>query len=264
VLNHLLTFAIFLLIGIEIRSGADNAKAAVLPSLAALGGMVLPAAIYLALGVHREAWAVVMPTDVALAIGALSLLGSTINPSVRIFLMTLAVADDFFSLVVIGIFYRSDLNLSSAFYTLGAAAIGVLLPGRQHILKVLAPLVTFGIIPIYILINLLLKIDLSTFTSATSLSVIAARIIGKVLGILLTTWLLTRVTSLSLPSNLNFKEVVGIGLLSGMGMTVSLVIAGIVIKSQSVFAEIRWGLFLAALISGLLGLLWLKRFPASL
>ena len=72
-LSHLLTFAIFLVIGIEIRDGLSHAKAAVLPSLAAVGGMVFPAAIFLAIGINTQAWAVVMPTDVALAIGALSL-----------------------------------------------------------------------------------------------------------------------------------------------------------------------------------------------
>jgi NhaA family Na+:H+ antiporter len=60
------------------------------------------------------------------------------------------------------------------------------------------------------------------------------------------------------------KEVIGIGLLSGMGMTVSLVIAEITIKSDHLLSEIRSGLFLAAIISGTLGVLWLRRFPASL
>ena len=124
-LNHLLTFAIFLIIGIEIRDGLTHAKAAILPSLAALGGMVFPALIFLLIAQEKSAWAVVMPTDVALAIGALSLLGSRVNPAVKLFLMTLAVADDFFSLIAIGIFYRNDLDISSAFYTIGAALIGL-------------------------------------------------------------------------------------------------------------------------------------------
>jgi NhaA family Na+:H+ antiporter len=263
-LSHLLTFAIFLVIGIEIRDGLSHAKAAVLPSLAAIGGMVFPAAIFLAMGTNAHAWAVVMPTDVVLAIGALSLLGSKVNPAVRLYLLTLAVADDFFSLVIIGIFFRNDLEISSAFYTLGAAAIGALLPYRAHLLKVLAPAVTFAVIPIYIVINLFLKIDFTTFGSSTSISIVVARVVGKVLGITLITWLLVKATSLSLPNELDIKEVAGIGLLSGMGMTVSLVIAEITIKSDLVLSEIRSGLFLAAIISGALGVLWLKRFPASL
>ena len=263
-LNHLLTFAIFLLIGIEIREGLTHAKAAILPSLAALGGMIFPALIFLAIAPEKSAWAVVMPTDVALAIGALSLLGSRVNPSVKLFLMTLAVADDFFSLLIIGIFYRNDLDISSAFYTIGAAAIGALLPYRNIVLKYLAPTVTFAVVPIYIWINLFAVIDFSTFTGTTSLSIIASRVIGKVLGITLVTALLLRTTRLELPTELSIKEVAGVGLLAGMGMTVSLVIAEITISSQAVLSGIRSGLFLAALLSGLLGLVWLRRFPASL
>jgi NhaA family Na+:H+ antiporter len=264
VLNHFLTFAIFLIIGVEIREGLNHPKAAILPSLAALGGMVFPALIFLTIAHEKGAWAVVMPTDVALAIGALTLLGTKVNPAVKLFLMTLAVADDFFSLIAIGVFYRSDLDLSSAFYTLGAAAIGSLLPARKILLKFLAPFVTFAIIPLYIWNNLFAVIDLSTFGSSTSLAIVLARVIGKVLGITLITALLIRFTQLQLPSELNMKEVVGIGLLSGMGMTVSLVIADITITNPTIHSEIRSGLFLAALISALLGVLWLKRFPASL
>lgn len=263
-LNHSLTFAIFLIIGIEIRDGLAHVKSAILPTLAALGGMIFPAFIFLVIAQEKSAWAVVMPTDVALAIGALSILGSRVNPAVKLFLMTLAVADDFFSLVVIGIFYRSDLDISSAFYTIGAALIGALLPFRNRILKFLAPVVTFVIIPVYIWINLFSVIDLSTFASGTSISIIIARVIGKVLGITLVTALLIRWTKLELPSHLDIKEVAGVGLLSGMGMTVSLVIADITIANSNVHSEIRSGLLLAALLSGALGVLWLKRFPATL
>jgi NhaA family Na+:H+ antiporter len=106
--------------------------------------------------------------------------------------------------------------------------------------------------------------DLSTFASRSSLSIIVSRVIGKAIGITLTTALLVRWSKLKLPENLDHKEVLGIGLLSGMGMTVSLVIADITIHDATALSEIRSGLFLAALISGLLGVLWLRRFPASL
>jgi NhaA family Na+:H+ antiporter len=264
VLNHFLTFAIFLVIGIEIRDGLSNLKAALLPTIAALGGMFFPSFIYLAIGSEHSAWAVVMPTDVALAIGALSILGSRVNPAVRLFLMTLAIADDFFSLVVIGIFFRSDLDIASAFYTIGAAVIGALLPRRELILRFIAPVVTFAVIPIYIWVNLFANFELSTLGSSTSIAIAISRIVGKVLGITAATWIAIQLTPLKLPTNLDIKEVAGIGLLSGMGMTVSLVIAEITIKNEGTLSEIRSGLFLAAILSGILGVLWLKRFPASL
>jgi NhaA family Na+:H+ antiporter len=138
-LSEVLTFIFFLLIGIEIREGLSKPKEAVLPTLCAIGGMVVPAIIFKIALHDSNAWAVAMPTDVALAIGALSLLGKRVNPAVRLFLLTLAVADDFFSLVVIGIFFRNDLHLASAIYTLGAAAIGFILPMRKQLIKLLGP-----------------------------------------------------------------------------------------------------------------------------
>ena len=252
-LSHILTFIFFLLIGLEIRHGLEKPKDAILPGICALGGMLLPAIIFIALNPNSPAWAVSMPTDVALAVGALSLLGKRIKPEVRFFLLTLAIADDFFSLVVIGIF----------FYTLGAAAIGSLLPFRAQLIKILSPVVTFLIIPLYIAINLLAQLDFSQATSAISLSIIAARVLGKVLGISLTAWLFVKITSLQYPRNVLPTDIVGIGFLSGMGLTVSMVIAEITVKSDVELSQVRMGLFIAALISGLLGLLWLKRSPVA-
>jgi NhaA family Na+:H+ antiporter len=69
---------------------------------------------------------------------------------------------------------------------------------------------------------------------------------------------------LQLPPALNLSEVVGVGFLAGMGLTVSIVIAEITLHTESELAQVRMGLFFAAILSGLLGVLWLKRFPASL
>ncbi|CAN2240105.1 Na+/H+ antiporter NhaA [Candidatus Planktophila dulcis] len=263
-LSEVLTFIFFILIGLEIREGLNKPKDAILPALAALGGMLLPALIFIALIPGSSAWAVAMPTDVALAIGALSILGKRVNPAVRLFLLTLAVADDFFSLLVIGIFFRDDLHLASAIYTLGAAAIGFLLPFRHRLIALLSPIATFLIIPIYIFINLLSKLDFSVVTEKISIAVVLARVIGKVLGITLFTFLFTRFTKLKLPQALDLKEIVGVGFLAGMGLTVSIVIAEITLETESELAQVRMGLFFAAILSGLLGVLWLKRFPASL
>jgi NhaA family Na+:H+ antiporter len=93
---------------------------------------------------------------------------------------------------------------------------------------------------------------------------VIARVIGKVLGITLFTYLATRFTKLALPSALQIKEIVGIGFLAGMGLTVSIVIAEITLQTESELAQVRMGLFFAAIVSGLCGVLWLRRFPASL
>jgi NhaA family Na+:H+ antiporter len=263
-LSEVLTFIFFLLIGLEIREGLDRPKQAVLPALCALGGMAFPAIIFKTLVTGSSAWAVAMPTDVALAIGALSILGKRVNPAVRLFLLTLAVADDFFSLVIIGIFFRQDLHIASAVYTLGAAAIGFALPKRAILIKYLSPIATFLIIPIYIFINLLTKLDFSVSTEKISVAVVIARVVGKVIGISLFALLATKFTKLELPQSLELKEIVGVGFLAGMGLTVSIVIAEITLQTNSELAQVRMGLFFAALISGALGLAWLRRFPVSL
>jgi NhaA family Na+:H+ antiporter len=262
-LSEVLTFIFFLLIGLEIREGLQKPKDAILPTISALGGMIFPALIFLLLIPGSQAWAVAMPTDVALAIGALSILGKRVNPAVRLFLLTLAVADDFFSLVVIGIFFSDDLRLASAIYTLGAATIGLFLPMRRKLISILSPFATFVIIPVYIFINLLTKLDFSVATEKVSIAVVLARVVGKVVGITLFTFLCIRSTKLRLPQSLHLKEVVGVGFLAGMGLTVSIVIAEITLQSPSELAQVRMGLFFAAIASGLIGVLWLRRFPAS-
>jgi len=262
-LSHILTFIFFLLIGLEIRHGLEKPKDVILPAICAFGGMLVPAIIFISLNPDSPAWAVSMPTDVALALGALSLLGQRNKPEVRFFLLTLAIADDFLSLVVIGMFFKSELRLESFIYTLGAAAIGYLLPYRTQLIKVLSPVVTFFIIPVYIIINLLAQLDFSQATSAVSVSIIAARVVGKVLGISLTAWLLVKITSLKYPRNVHLTDIIGIGFLSGMGLTVSMVIAEITVKSDVELSQVRMGLFIAALISGFLGLLWLRRSPVA-
>jgi NhaA family Na+:H+ antiporter len=263
VLSEILTFIFFVLIGLEIREGLSKPREAILPAISALGGMIFPALIFLALIPHSSAWAVAMPTDVALAIGALSLLGKRVNPAVRLYLLTLAVADDFLSLIAIGIFFTDDLHISSALYTLGAAALGFILPMRSRLITMLSPIATFVIIPLYIFINLLTKLDFSFATEQISIAVVVARVLGKVIGITLFTYLALRFTHLGLPHRLNLKEVTGIGFLAGMGLTVSLVIADITLHKDSQLAQVRIGLFLSALLSGLTGLLWLKYLARS-
>jgi NhaA family Na+:H+ antiporter len=89
---------------------------------------------------------------------------------------------------------------------------------------------------------------------------VIARGIGKIVGIALFAWIAIK---LGAKSNVHMKEIAGVGALAGMGMTVSLVIAEIAAKSESELNEVRLGLFISAILSGLLGYLWLRRTPAS-
>ena len=254
----------FFLVGLEIKAGLKDIKSAVVPVIAALGGMLVPALMYLAINPGSNLWAASMPTDIALALGVLSMLGKRVNPNVRIFLLTLAIADDLFSLIVLAIFYRNDIDPQHAFSTLVAAAIGLILPLRPHLLtktiKVLSPISTYFIVPTIILVNIPWHLKLSAFTSSIAVSIIIARSIGKIIGITLFAAIAGKLGG---HVNISMKEIAGVGTLAGMGLTVALVIAKIAATNDAELNQVRLGLFISAMISGIAGYIWLRRTPAK-
>jgi NhaA family Na+:H+ antiporter len=259
----LLIAVFFFLVGLEIKAGLKDLRSAVVPIVAALGGMIVPATIYLLINPGSNLWASSMPTDIALALGVLSLLGKRVNPHVRLFLLTLAIADDLFSLIVLGFFYGKDLDPRHAFSTLVAAAIGFILPLRPHLLaktiKVLSPVSTYFIVPIIILVNIPWQLKPAAFTSSITISIILARSIGKILGITLFAWIALKFGG---HTKISMKEIAGIGTLAGMGLTVALVIAKIAATNEVQLDEVRLGLFISAILSGAAGYVWLRKTPA--
>lgn len=129
-INDFLMAIFFLLIGLEIKEELidgelSTIKKATLPVLAALGGMLVPAAIYYFLNYNGEllhGWGVPMATDIAFTLGLMALLGSRIPVSLKVFVSALAIADDLGAILIIALFYGHGFHLS---YFL--AAIGVLL-----------------------------------------------------------------------------------------------------------------------------------------
>jgi NhaA family Na+:H+ antiporter len=110
----------FFVVGLEIKRewiGGElrDRRAAALPALAAVGGMVVPALVYLAVaggGPTGRGWGVAMATDIAFAVGVLSLLGERVPRSLKVFLLTLAIVDDIGAIVVIALFYGGDLSMA--------------------------------------------------------------------------------------------------------------------------------------------------------
>ena len=129
--NDALMVLFFFVVGLEIKyeivSGElRDPRSASVPIVAALGGMVVPAAIYAAFnagGPGSSGWGIPMATDIAFAVGVLGLLGRRIPSPARVFLLTLAIVDDIGAIVVIAVFYTADLSLG----WLAVAAGGVLL-----------------------------------------------------------------------------------------------------------------------------------------
>ena len=261
---NLLIAIFFFLVGLEIRNGLKDFKSAIVPTIAAVGGMIFPALIFKVLNPGSHLWATAMPTDIALALGVLSLLRGRINLQVRVFLLTLAIADDLFSLIVLGVFYGNDLHPEKALSTLGAAALGVVLPLSKtqliRVIKTLSPISTYFIVPVIIVSNIPFDIKLDSFTSTTSIALVIARSVGKIVGVTTFAWLAIKLGG---KAHIHLKAIAGIGALAGMGMTVSLVIAEIAAKDQIELNEVRLGLFISAILSGLAGYIWLRRTPVS-
>jgi len=152
-INDGLMAVFFFLIGLEVKreflaGELSDPSRMLLPAIAALGGMVIPAAIYASVNwgnpVAMKGWAIPSATDIAFALGVLALLGSRIPPSLKIFLMTLAIIDDLAAIIIIAIFYTTELSLSS----LIIAAIGIVFLftlNRKGVL-ILTPYILIGLV----------------------------------------------------------------------------------------------------------------------
>jgi Na+:H+ antiporter, NhaA family len=138
--NDALMAIFFLLIGLELErelynGELSNFKSALLPILAALGGMIAPALIHFSLNAGTETQAgigIPMATDIAFALGILALLGSRVPASLKVFLTALAVMDDLGSIIIIAVFYTAQLSLG---YLIGALAVFGLLAALNRFLR---------------------------------------------------------------------------------------------------------------------------------
>jgi len=152
-INDGLMAIFFFLIGLEVKreflAGELSEPArVVLPVIAAVGGMAVPAAIYVSMNwgdpVAMKGWAIPSATDIAFALGVLTLLGSRIPQSLKLFLMTLAIIDDLGAIIIIAVFYTADLS----FYSLLLAAIAIailFILNRRGVLR-LAPYMLIGLV----------------------------------------------------------------------------------------------------------------------
>ena len=316
-INDGLMTIFFLLIGLELereiyRGELSNIKNAALPIIGALGGMIVPAGIFLLFnfGTNSQAGAgIPMATDIAFAIGILSLLGNRVPASLKVFLIALAVIDDLGAIIVIAIFYTSSimyLNLFIAFgillllfglnrlkvnsvipYLIGGLCMwyfmlnsgvhptitGVLLAfaipfgdggiktASYSIQHFLHKPVAFFILPLFAIANTCIALGnnwISGLGETNSLGIIAGLVIGKPLGIWLFSFIGVGLGLCALPSDLKWKNIIGAGMLGGIGFTMSIFITLLAFDKVEMVNNSKIAILAASVIAGTIGLIWLK------
>jgi len=307
----------FLLIGLELereiyKGELSNFKDALLPIFGALGGIILPAGLFLLFnyGTTTQSGAgIPMATDIAFALGILSLLGNRVPLSLKVFLTALAVIDDLGAILIIAIFYTKTLLWTNLFIALGifvllivfnrlkirnlipyliggvvmwyfmlnsgvhATITGVLLAfavpfgngdekSTSHILQhYLHKPVAFIILPIFALANtaIILSGDIGqTLTQNYSIGIAVGLIVGKPLGIFLLTFLAVTFGLCKLPEAINWKAILGVGFLGGIGFTMSIFITLLAFDNETIINNAKFMILISSLSAGLIGFLSLK------
>lgn len=316
-INDGLMAIFFLLIGLELEreiyiGELSDLKSAALPIFAALGGMLIPAGLYLVFNygtITQSGAGIPMATDIAFALGVLSLLGNKVPISLKIFLTALAVIDDLGAILVIALFYTKDLLLYNLFIALGifgfllvlnrlkvrnlipyliggvvmwyfmlnsgihATVTGVLLAfaipfgnggnkSTSYILQqFLHKPVSFFILPLFALANTAIVIGSNvgeTVSQHYSIGIALGLIVGKPLGIILFCFIAVSIGLCKLPEDLNWKAILGVGFLGGIGFTMSIFITLLAFDDQAVINNSKFVILLSSLIAGTIGFLFLK------
>lgn len=316
-INDGLMAVFFLLIGLELKreiifGELSNIKNALLPLASALGGMLIPAGIYLIFnyGTSTQSGSgIPMATDIAFALGVLALLGDKVPLSIKVFLTALAVIDDLGAIIVIALFYTKGI---AGTYLLGALGIflGLLLLNKLKVTKLLIYLiggvgmwycmfhsgvhatvtgvllaftiptnnvmkrspaailqtalhypVPFVILPIFALANTAIKMDGNwgdVFSHNYSLGIILGLVLGKPLGITLFTFLSVKLKICTLPSGIKWKEIFGVGILAGIGFTMSIFVTLLAFNDTHIQNNAKLIILFASLIAGTIGYIWLN------
>jgi NhaA family Na+:H+ antiporter len=269
----------------------DPRRAAV-PVAAAVGGVAVPALLYLLIaggagGDAARGWAVPTATDIAFALAVLAVVGRHLPSGLRTFLLTLAVVDDLIAILIIAVFFTADLAvlpLAGALVPLGVFALlvrrqvrswwlllplaavtwvlvhesgvhatvaGVLLaftvPAKsglaEHFEHRFRPLSAGVAVPVFAFVTAGVTLGgldglADALTDPVAAGVIAGLVVGKAVGITAATWLVARFTKATLDEGLAWTDVVGLGLLGGIGFTVSLLIGELAFGPGSARAEL--------------------------
>lgn len=314
VVNEGLMAFFFLLVGLEIKreilaGQLQTVRQASLPLVAALGGMIAPALLFLLLNggtPHASAWGIPVATDIALSLGVLRLAHRQGGPGSRLFLTSVAIVDDLGAVVVIALFYSASIGLwglgiafvAVAFLGLlarrgyfswilalaaGLAAWGGFLnagihPSLAGVLLALAirydpenddspltrlehalgPWVAHAVVPLFALANAGVSLQASFTDWRLVVGIVLGLMVGKPLGIVVTSRLALRMKWSDWPRDVNRQNLWGLGALGGIGLTMSLFIAQLAVPDSAQLQEAKLAVLVGSLGSALLGALLLR------
>ena len=314
-INDALMAAFFFFVTLEIKreflqGELSNRKQALLPIIAAIGGMLVPALIYVYINFQNvetlNGWAIPTATDIAFSLGVLSLLGSRVPLSLKVFLTALAIIDDLGAIVIIAFFYSGNLSIiylalllltfiglltlnklnvkkflpylilglilwfftheSGIHATISGVLLATVIPHRKKekdfslLIKLehkISPYVAFGIMPLFALANAgvsLNGINLNSLLSPVPLGIVLGLFVGKQIGVFLFSIISIKLKIAQMPSNSNWISLYGVGILTGIGFTMSLFIGNLAFAVNTQYMDgVKIGVLAGSLLSTVVG-----------
>ena len=314
-INDALMAVFFFFVTLEIKrefiqGELSSPKQALLPIIAAIGGMLVPALIYIYInfgnGDTINGWAIPSATDIAFSLGVLSLLGSRVPISLKVFLTALAIIDDLGAIIIIAFFYTGDLSIqylslllltfiallilnksgikkflpylilglilwfftyqSGVHATISGVLLATVIPHRKKneeyslLTKIehnISSYVAFGIMPLFALANAGVSLDginLESFLSPVPLGIVLGLFAGKQIGVFLFSIIAIKLKIAQMPNNANWMSFYGVGILTGIGFTMSLFIGNLAFVENIEYIDgVKIGVLAGSLLSTLIG-----------
>ncbi len=314
-INDVLMAVFFFFVTLEIKreflqGELSNIKQALLPIIAAVGGMLVPALIYVYINFGDSqtlnGWAIPSATDIAFSLGVLSLLGKRVPLSLKVFLTALAIIDDLGAIVIIAIFYSGDLSIkylllmllafivlllinkfnikkflpyliagiflwdfthnSGIHATIAGVLLAITIPHRKQekdfslLIKVehsISPYVAFGIMPLFAFANAGVSLEGLSFSSLLDkvpLGIVLGLFVGKQLGVFIFSYVSIKLKIAQMPNNSNWFNFYGVGILTGIGFTMSLFVGNLAfIENMQYMDGVKIGVLTGSLLSTLTG-----------
>ena len=314
-INDALMAIFFFFVTLEIKreflqGELSNPKQALLPIIAAVGGMVVPALFYVFINFGDtetlNGWAIPSATDIAFSLGVLSLLGKRVPISLKVFLTALAIIDDLGAIVIIALFYSGDLSIkylslmlvaflillminkynvkkflpylviglflwdfthnSGIHATIAGVLLAMTIPHRKKekdfslpikIEHAISPYVAFGIMPLFAFANAGVSLDGLSFSSLLDkvpLGILLGLFVGKQLGVFVFSYISIKTKIAQMPNNANWFNLYGVGILTGIGFTMSLFVGNLAFIDNIQYMDgVKIGVLTGSLLSTLTG-----------